>query len=139
MGENKKYSTEKRTKILDYLKSHDDVDVTVKEIEYALKDNYDLSVNITTIYRYLDKLAEEGTVLKHTDENGKTSTYQYIVPESECNSHLHMKCVSCGRIYHMDCAFMDEFKKHIYKHHQFILECKKSMLYGVCNSCSNNV
>ena len=64
MGENKKYSTEKRTKILDYLKSHDDVDVTVKEIEYALKDNYDLSVNITTIYRYLDKLAEEGTVSK---------------------------------------------------------------------------
>lgn len=134
---NTNYSTEKRTKILDYLKDHEDMDVTVKEIEYALKEKHNLTVNITTIYRYLDKLAAEGTVLKHTDESGKTSTYQYIIPNSECNSHLHMKCSNCGRIYHMDCSFMKDFERHIYEHHKFTLECTKSMLYGICEGCAS--
>lgn len=130
------YATKKRSMILEYLMEHSDKDVTVKEIEEKLNQKEADSVNMTTIYRYLDKLAKEGMVLKHTSENGKKSTFQYVEPSHECQNHLHMKCSNCGRIYHIDCGFMDELKEHIYKHHHFTLLCKTSMLYGICEECN---
>lgn len=128
------YATKKRQVILDILKDNNEKDFSVKEIEGCLKQT-DIDINVTTIYRYLDRLAESGQLLKHSTENGKNFTYQYIAPEKKCDSHLHMKCSICGRIYHLECEFMNELKKHIYKHHAFTLECKTSMLYGICDEC----
>lgn len=136
MERNSGYATKKRSMILEYLKEHSDKDVTVREIEEKLNQREEGSVNMTTIYRYLDKLAGEGIVLKHISENGKKSTFQYVEPNHECHNHLHMKCSNCGRIYHIDCSFMDELKEHIYQHHHFKLECRTSMLYGLCEACN---
>lgn len=130
------YYTEKRIKILDYLKQHSNEDICVKDIAEHLRKDNNTSVNVTTIYRYLDKLEGEGKVLRHMDENGTKSSFQYINPEDKCCSHLHMKCSSCGRIWHLDCSFMETFQKHIYEHHHFALECKTSMLYGLCEKCA---
>ncbi len=131
------YSTKKRSMILEYLKEHSDNDVSVKEIEESLNKHSGECINVSTIYRYLDKLAIEGMVLKHTSENGKQSTFQYVQENAQCHNHLHMKCSKCGRIYHIDCGFMDELKEHIYRHHHFTIECKTSMLYGICEHCKN--
>lgn len=131
------YSTEKRNKIMEYLITHKDEDVSVKDIELHLTSE-GISTNITTIYRYLDKLVSQGTLLKHMDGNGSKSTFQYVQPDSACHNHLHMKCSNCGRIYHMDCGFMMEFSRHIYEHHSFMLDCKTSMLYGLCKQCADN-
>lgn len=129
------YSTEKRGRILEYLKANKDKDVSVKDIEDGVNSGGDMSINVTTIYRYLDKLEKQGFILKHVGEDGGKSTFQYINPEKSCHNHLHMKCTSCGRIMHMDCGFMDEFMSHIKEHHGFNIECKTSMIYGVCDSC----
>ena len=56
------YATNSRRKILDFLKSNSDRTVTAADIDQYLKRNGD-AVNITTIYRYLDKLATDGTVM----------------------------------------------------------------------------
>ena len=53
------YATTSRKKILEYLMANSDRTVTVADIDQYLKKN-DNEVNITTIYRYLDKLAKEG-------------------------------------------------------------------------------
>lgn len=137
MGRTGNYSTEKRAKILEYLKNNNDKDVSVKEIENYLLNDINISVNVTTIYRYLDKLVKDGAILKHTNENGNGTTYQYASLKQQCHSHLHIKCSNCGKIIHMNCDFMDELKSHIYQHHRFILECKTSMLYGLCEACNN--
>lgn len=129
------YSTEKRTKILEYLKIQSDKSVSIKEIEDYLRTEKNMSISVSTIYRYLDKLALDGVVLKHYNEDSNVSTYQYGKPNLACHNHLHMKCSNCGKIYHMDCEFMNELKNHIYEHHSFLLECKKSMLYGICDKC----
>lgn len=128
------YATEKRAKILEYLKNHRDEDVCVKDIELHLRES-GITVNVTTIYRYLDKLEQEGQVLRRTSESGTTASFQYVQPEHACHNHLHMKCSNCGKIYHMDCSFMEEFQKHIYEHHHFVLSCRTSMLYGLCEDC----
>lgn len=128
------YATEKRNKILEYLVNHKDVNVSVKDIERHLEVE-GMSANITTIYRYLEKLETDGKVLKRIDEKGSKSTFQYVKPDATCHNHLHMKCSGCGKIYHMDCGFMKEFQNHIFEHHHFELECKTSMLYGMCENC----
>lgn len=137
MGKSGSYNTEKRNKIMEYLINHKDENISVREIETYLEQE-GIGANLTTIYRYLDRLVEEGCVLKHNDEGGSKSTFQYITPDGECCNHLHMICSRCGKIYHMDCEYMKELAIHIFEHHNFALDCKTSMLYGICNSCDNN-
>lgn len=48
-----------------------------------------------------------------------------------CEEHLHLQCVKCGKIIHLECEFMDEISEHILKDHglncsakiQFCMEC----------------
>ena len=47
--------------------------------EYLKK--HDSEVNLTTIYRYLDKLAKDGTVIKYVAEKGCQAAYQYVEPD----------------------------------------------------------
>ena len=63
------YATISRKKILEFLKKNSDRTVAVADIDHYLKAQ-DCEVNITTIYRYLDKLAKDGTVIKYVAEKG---------------------------------------------------------------------
>lgn len=129
------YATASRKKILEFLKSSRDRTVTAADIDTYLKEN-DSEVNITTIYRYLDKLAKEGTVIKYVAEKGSQAAFQYVEQGHHCEEHLHLKCVKCGCIIHLECAFMDEISEHIQKDHGFLLQCKNSILYGMCRECA---
>ena len=131
------YATASRKKILDYLKSNSDKTVTAADIDSYLKCN-DSEVNLTTIYRYLDKLEKEGTVIKYVAEKGSQTVYQYVETGHHCEEHLHLKCVKCGSIIHLECAFMAEIAEHIYEDHGFQLQCKNSIIYGLCEKCRMN-
>lgn len=135
MAQNGGYVTANRKKILDFLKSNSDRTVAAADIDDYLKRNGN-EVNITTIYRYLEKLANDGTVIKYVAEKGGRAVYQYVEQGQRCEEHLHLKCVRCGCIIHLDCAFMDEISEHIGREHEFELQCKNSILYGVCRACS---
>ena len=95
MAERKPYTTKTRQIILEYLKRQQAVTVSVSDIEEYLKDE-GIRINTTTVYRYLDKL---------------------------CTEHLHLKCIKCGKIVHLDCDFMDELREHLYQDHGFRLQC----------------
>lgn len=131
------YTTASRTKILEYLKKNGDRTVNVNDISNYLKENQS-EVNITTIYRYLDKLAKEGTVIKYVAEKGNQAVYQYVEQGHHCDEHLHLKCVKCGCIIHLECDFMREIAEHIKKDHGFELQCKNSIIYGMCSKCKGN-
>ena len=128
------YATASRRKILKFLESNRDRTVTAADIdEYLTAQNS--QVNVTTIYRYLDKLTKEGTVIKYVAQKGSQAAYQYVERGHHCDEHLHCKCVRCGRIIHLECAFMDEISEHIRMDHGFALQCRNSILYGVCREC----
>lgn len=133
MGENS-YATVSRRKILGFLEENHDRTVTAADIDAYLREQ-NSEVNITTIYRYLDKLTREGSVIKYVAEKGSQAAYQYVEQGHRCDEHLHLKCVRCGRIIHLECAFMHEISEHIQKDHGFKLQCRNSILYGVCRSC----
>lgn len=129
------YATASRKKILEYLKENHNRTLTVSDIDMYLKE-CGHEVNITTIYRYLDKLEKEGTVMKYVAEKGSQATYQYVEAGHDCDGHLHLQCVKCGQVIHLECHFMHEILEHVEKEHGFVMQCKNSIIYGMCKNCS---
>ena len=130
----KEYKTKSRKLILQYLIEEKEHTVSISDILDFLKEQEEL-VNVSTIYRYLDKLVSEGKVMKYQNEEGKKAVFQYIEEENTCHQHLHMQCVECGRVIHLNCGFMEEIKAHMMEHHRFRLQCHNSILYGICSDC----
>lgn len=128
------YKTNSRTRIMEFLQMNKDRTVTVSDIEEHLSRE-NSGVNKTTIYRYLDRLEADGNVIKYTAEKGEKAAYQYVDREHKCDEHLHLKCTECGAIIHLDCGFMDEIAHHIEVEHGFKLQCRNSIIYGVCARC----
>ena len=98
----------------------------------------EISVNTTTIYRFLDKLCAENIIIKYSDVNSDKAVYQYAGEQGNCREHLHLKCIKCGKVMHLDCGFMDELRKHIMAEHHFQLQCSGDLLHGLCEECTKN-
>lgn len=130
------YKTKNKKLILEYLKINYNRSITVKDI-YKHFESIGDTINITTIYRYLDKLSQEGTVMKYTSDDGKSACFKYMDEDLNCHEHFHLQCSSCGKIIHLDCTYMNEIIKHISDCHDFDLKCDNSVLYGKCHDCKN--
>ncbi len=128
------YKTNTRSKIMEYLNDNKDRAVSIAEInEYLQKAKY--IVDKTTIYRYINKLLEDGSVMRYVDSIKGMNTYQLKHDKSNCDEHLHLKCQKCGKVLHLDCDFMKDIKEHIKRDHGFDLRCHDSVIYGICQSC----
>ena len=130
------YNTAGRGKILEYLKENSSRTVNVNDILKAMSEQGN-EVNITTIYRYLEKLTESGQVMKYVAENGTRAVYQYVDQTHHCEEHLHLQCTECGAIIHLDCRFMDEISDHVLAEHGFRIQCRNSIIYGLCERCAS--
>ena len=122
------YNTKTRQLILDYLIRNRQHAVSASNILEHLEAE-GASPNPTTVYRYLDKLAGEQRVMKYVADKGEKAVFQYVDEGRHCREHLHLKCVRCGRIYHLDCHFMDEVRAHLMAEHGFTLQCEGSNFY----------
>lgn len=130
-----KYTTISHTRIMKYLMENHDKLVTVNDIDNFLKKE-GLEINISTIYRFLNKLSDSGEVIKYVASKGEMSTFQYVDNSShQCREHLHLHCTGCGKIIHLECDFMKEISHHIMNDHGFELKCEASILYGLCKDC----
>ena len=134
MARSQGYHTKTRQLILTYLQDNRRHAVSAANILAYLADN-DLPTSPTTVYRYLDKLVAENRIMKYVADKGEKAVYQYVDEGAHCQQHLHLKCIECGQIYHLDCSFMDDVRSHLMKSHGFELECVGSILYGLCANC----
>ena len=123
------YETSQKKLILDYLKENSDKYVSAGEImEYLVKNNQ--KVGLTTIYRFLNVLENEGNLRVENIKN--TRCFQYI--EDDCKNHFHLKCEKCGKVEHLECQEMKELCKHIGAEHGFAIDIQNA-INGVCQSC----
>lgn len=129
------YNTKTRQLILDYLINNRQHAVSASNILEHLEAQ-GASPNPTTVYRYLDKLAVEQRIMKYVADKGQKAVFQYVDEGHHCREHLHLKCVGCGRIFHLECDFMDEVRRHLMEGHGFELQCEGSILYGRCRRCA---
>ncbi|MFI3170603.1 MAG: transcriptional repressor [Faecalibacterium sp.] len=134
------YATKTRQLILEYLIINRSRTVSVNDILHYLGTECGEEVpNITTIYRYLDKLCAEHRVMKYAGEKGEKAVYQFMEDGEGCEHHLHLKCSTCGQVLHMNCGFMEEVRGHLMQSHGFALHCGGSLLYGTCSKCAHKV
>ena len=135
MKERKPYTTKNRSENLNYLKKNCSSTISAADIKKHLEEK-EISVNTTTIYRFLDKLCAENIIIKYSDVNSDKAVYQYAGEQGHCREHLHLKCIKCGKVMHLDCSFMDELRKHVMAEHHFKLQCSGDLLHGLCEECS---
>ncbi len=123
------YSTKQKRSISNYIKKLNK-DFTAKDIYEYFKGE----IGLTTIYRFVETLEKDGTILRiTTDEN--TTRYQYIKP---CNhaDHFYLKCEECGDLKHVDCKKIQGLTTHISEEHHFIPTNTNLIINGLCAKCA---
>ena len=84
----------------------------------------------TTVYRQLEKMTADGLALKYISEKGEAASYRLC--GENCRLHLHLKCLDCGALTHLDCAAAESFSQHLLENHSFRLDPTKTVIYGHC-------
>lgn len=128
------YTTKSKKYILEFLQKNIHTTVSAADILDYLAAN-GVEVNFTTVYRNLNRLLKEKKVIKLTDEKGEKAMYQLAEGCKGCHDHIHIQCVKCGKLLHLDCDFMTDIKHHLEASHGFVLKCDRSVLYGICENC----
>ena len=129
------YRTKNKDAIMTYLQLHKEHSFSAYDVNEYMQQQGN-QVNLTTIYRNLDKLTECGIIMKYKTAEEECCRYQCVKPQARCHEHIHMQCRECGKILHMECEFMEEITKHLYDHHKFLLDCSGSVLMGLCADCA---
>jgi Fur family ferric uptake transcriptional regulator len=132
------YKTKNKEYIIEALSSHIDTSLSAEDIYEYLKNN-NKNMNITTIYRNLEKLADKNVVLKFPSSDGSKNNYQLKKHDVVHKDHLHLQCTECGKIIHLDCNFMQNFVDHLKDDHQFDVTCANSILFGLCDNCKKKL
>lgn len=127
------YKTKQRELIWDYLRDHGGHIAAEDIVEYLRGQG--TSVGKSTVYRYLDRLVGEGTVRKFFLEEGMGACYQFVGDAGGCREHFHLKCLCCGKLFHIECDYLHEVQDHIFKSHRFFVDNTKTVLYGTCENC----
>ena len=125
-----RYRTEQREALQAYLKANAARQFTIEELAAALKP----TIGKSTVYRLVRELQESGRVRRFQLGQGRHVAYQYL-PTEQCVSHLHLKCVVCGRMLHLDGAVSDFLVRQILATNRFALDDRLTTLYGRCAKC----
>ena len=151
MNSKTNYKTRQHDEILDYLKSVKGAHVTALEVyehlvsssaqtggagEGAAEQQPKRKIGMTTVYRQLDRLVEEGVVDKYIIDQSSPACFEYI-GGGECGEGLcvHGKCLKCGKIIHLHCDEIVEMQKHLIEHHGFTPDFHHTVIYGLCSEC----
>lgn len=129
------YRTKQRTLIEKCIKSFNGNHFTIDRLCTVLAQNGE-SVGRTTVYRCVEKLANDGVLQKYVQSAGESACYQYVSDSGHCHEHFHLKCEKCGDLIHMDCREMSVVGEHIKSHHGFEINPLKTVIYGVCEDCA---
>ena len=105
---------------------------TVKDIHNNLED-----IGLTTIYRFVDKLANDKILTKSVD-NKNTVYYQYV-EKCDCKNHFYLKCDICGILKHIHCECINEITNHIFNEHHFKPSENGIIINGICDKCSKEL
>lgn len=129
------YKTKQKDVFLNYIKSLNSEHFTVKQIYKEFKNN-NQNIGMTTIYRHLNKLVEEGIVKKYVLDGEVEAFFEYVGNLNHSDEHYHFKCEKCGVLKDFNCKFLDDIQKHLCEEHGLDVNSIKTVFYGTCTECS---
>lgn len=133
MNTGKKYHTRQKDLILSCLCAEPDLYLTIRQIADRLRCAGQ-EVGLTTIYRNLEKLAEERLILKSSIDGVDGSCYRCAPPQQE-ESCFYLKCERCGELDPIHCTELKELYAHVSQNHHVSINPTKTVFYGICAAC----
>ena len=124
------YNTEKRNELLRFFKENADTAFSLEEICRRLTED---GRGKSTLYRQTARLVEEGFVSR-MPVGARKFVYQYM-DKQHCSEHLHLKCMGCGKLVHLDCSTSHALLASLLSSQGFALD-GGSVLYGKCRACN---
>ena len=128
------YITKQKQLLEEFLKENESKDFSATQILSYLEKR-GIVISRATIYRNLNKLEKEGVIRKYPLKKGKEAAFQFNGKDNACESHFHLKCLSCGMLYHLECGETEKLAEHIYNEHKFTISKGETVIYGFCNNC----
>lgn len=128
------YKTKPRNIIIEYLKENADTRFTAKDIVSELNKGSE-KVDRSTIYRNLERLCIEGTIVKYKESGVNATCYQYSEEHGACHSHIHAECEKCGRIFHLDNGIFADAEKRMKSEYGIDIDYGKTVIIGLCENC----
>ena len=118
-------STEQRRAILEALRASDRA-VTAQELHGELA-----GVGLATVYRNLQRLADEGTADTLRRDSGEQA---FVLCDR--GHHHHLSCRVCGRVERIGDCRLDEWARRVAGEHGFADVEHHAELVGVCAACA---
>lgn len=129
------YNTKQQQAILNYFAHNNDEYLTVSQIADYMNEQH-IKIGLTTIYRNLERLIEQGAISKIKVDGMNCACFKYEKNDKE--TYFGLKCEKCGNIIKVNCSHLEEFYNHINTEHQFDINSNKTVFYGVCKDCLCN-
>jgi len=124
-------ATFQRMNILEVIEKHGHM--SVDDI-YAEVIKVHPSLSLATIYKNIILMQENG-ILVEVPIAGKKSKYELAKID-----HMHLICTECGEVEDMNCmTSTDKIFHELTDKEHFKLDRRQVNLYGVCESCQNDV
>ncbi|MBE6546131.1 MAG: Fur family transcriptional regulator [Ruminococcaceae bacterium] len=129
------YRTEQKTMLSDFLRANREHAYTVDELAEGMRLSYgEAAPGKSTVYRLMTHLVEEGTVKRFVKGHSRRFVYQ-IVGGADCHSHLHLKCMECGKLLHLDEEVSERLLRAVRSSNDFSVDEEETVLFGACAVC----
>lgn len=130
MAEKSQYQTRQRLELVEYMRNHCDGWLCSRDII----DEPSLDIGEATVYRILNRLAEEGIIEKKSSENGRGALYRYC-GTADCHGHIHLRCLVCDHTICLHSHELQQAEQVIGSELGFSVDESRSTLYGICSGC----
>lgn len=126
------YHTAQKQMLRDFLQKNASSAFTVEEISAALTGAR--APGKSTVYRLITQLVNDGTVKRFVRGNSRQFVYQAVGCDHK-DPHLHLKCLDCGRLLHLDDAVSDTVLRDVLNSCNFAVDEQQTVLFGRCAGC----
>ena len=120
--------TPQRMMVIEAIEASDD-HISAEEIHARARSRYPY-INISTVYRTLELLKDEGLVAE-TDLGGGRLVYH---PVGKAYHH-HLVCRKCGKVTDIDASAFEPLQKDLKATYGFDAEFEHIAIFGVCDKC----
>lgn len=136
MEQKKRYNTKQYEEILEYLSTCPGNHFTVNDLNIYFSQ-IGKPIGVTTIYRQLQRMLEEGLVTKYVVGPSDPACYEFHGDKSQApiSNEYHCKCESCGKLIHVKCEKIRDIEEHLEEHHGFKVDTHRTVFYGICEEC----
>ena len=123
-------STRHRTAILAELEKSR-FPVSAEYLFINLKEK-NISISMSTVYRVLDTLVENGLVIQSNLPGANKAVYEVNKKEH----HHHLICIKCRNMFSVEGCPLSEYEKSLENRFGFSVKGHTLKIFGYCNECN---